>query len=317
MPFKGMVAVEAKTNGDDLPRKENLLIMSPEELCHIYLLAIDDAVSRGESDGVLETWKKYCLSVCFEYVDVSGTGTSPVFWWSWNHREQVTVLSDAVKRTAYQRACEVAAFKEGLDKQGLPCNHEAIAVAYKESVKVSSKSVDISQIRECLSVYERVCSSPELSAVMDRLEKRFGLESCLNSMNKLQKIIEKTDNHQQRKLVFEAIEDSIIRGIHSNSRFSREFLIGSASTKDSGSSIPFVAFVILKWKIKQHLLLIEMPREKLDIKELGIIGEKTKTYEVNRACEDDSNDKTWVGAMMQSSVLAYRIIQAIFKHNIS
>jgi hypothetical protein len=60
-----------------------------------------------------------------------------------------------------------------------------------------------------------------------------------------------------------------------------------------------------------------MPREKLDIKELGIIGEKTKTYEVNRACEDDSNDKTWVGAMMQSSVLAYRIIQAIFKHNIS
>ena len=77
MPFKGMVAVEAKTNGD-FPRKENLLIMSPEELCHIYLLAIDDAGSRGESDGVLETWKKYCLSVCFEYVDVSGAGTSSI-----------------------------------------------------------------------------------------------------------------------------------------------------------------------------------------------------------------------------------------------
>ena len=133
---------------------------------------------RGESDVVLETWKKFCLSVCFEDVDVSGTGTSPVFWWSWNHREQVTVLSESVKRTAYQRACEVATFKAGLDKQGLPCTAEAIAASYKESVKISSKSVDISQIRECLSVHDKYCSSPELSAVIDRLEKRFGLESC-------------------------------------------------------------------------------------------------------------------------------------------
>jgi hypothetical protein len=60
-----------------------------------------------------------------------------------------------------------------------------------------------------------------------------------------------------------------------------------------------------------------MPREKLALKELGLIVEKTKAYEVNQACEDASNNKTWVGAMMQSSVLAYCIIQAIFKHNIS
>jgi hypothetical protein len=70
-PFKGMVAVEARADGG-LPRTHDLLILSPEEITHSYLLAIDGSIARGDSEDILLQWRKHCLSVCFEYHDLSG-----------------------------------------------------------------------------------------------------------------------------------------------------------------------------------------------------------------------------------------------------
>ena len=308
-PFKGMVNVEAKSDGG-LPRKSNLLIMSPEEFCHVYLLAIDASIERGDSEDVLNLWKKYCLSVCFEYVDVSANGYKATFWWSWNNREQHCATSDAVKRTAYQRACEVNAFKTTLERQKLPSTADAIAKAYSDAA-ATKKNFDASYIRECLAVYEKICLNPEITAVMDRLEKKFGIESCLNSLSKLNKIIEKCDTNQQRVLVFHAIEDAIERQLYSNTRFTREFLTGGP--RDNGSQIPFVMFVIFKWRLRHHVLTVEMPREKLNSRDIQTITEKTANYAVYRCELNEHADTTWIGAMEPSSVLALRVVQDAFK----
>ena len=58
-----MVTVEARADGI-LPRTSNLLLLSPEELCHIYLLAIDESIARGDDEQILLTWKHTaCLFV--------------------------------------------------------------------------------------------------------------------------------------------------------------------------------------------------------------------------------------------------------------
>ena len=306
VPFKGMITVEAKADGS-LPRKSNLLIMSPEEFCHAYLLAIDQAITRGDDENKLEMWKKFCLSVCFEYIDVSSEGQRATFWWSWNQREQTCTAADAIKRTAYQRACEVYSFKTTLDLQKLPSNAEVIAKMYSDAVS-KKKHIDISFVRECLTVYDKVCLNHDITAVIDRLEKKFGTESCLNSLGKLQKIVEKCDTVQQRVLVFLAIEDAIESGQHTNAKFTREFLVGGHA--HAGSSIPFVQLSIFKWRLRHHLLTIEMPREKLDAADLQKISEKTVDYMTYRREVHEETDSTWIGAMNPSSVMAFRLVQA-------
>ena len=310
VPFKGMVTVEARADGN-LPRNSNLFIMSPEEFCHIYLLAIDASITRGDDDDVLQTWKKYCLSVCFEYIDVSAKGPNAAYWWAWDNREQLGSTVDAVKRTAYQRACEIYAFKVSLQKRKLASGADAIAATYSSAV-TSKKSIDVSFVRECLAVYDKVCSNPDITAVIDRLESKYKNESCLNSLGKLIKIVEKCDTVAQRVLVFKAIEDTIDRGVHSNAKFTREFLTGGQ--KDSGSSIPFVQLVLFRWRLRAHMMSVEMPREKLDAHDIQKISEMTDDYSKQREMDTVGADTTWIGAMQPSSVLALRVIQAPRKH---
>lgn len=317
-PFTGIVTVEGRSD-KGLIRTSNLLILSPEEFCHAYLLAIDDSITRGDSEDILQQWKKHCLSVCFEYVDISGNGDNQSFWWSWNHREQHCVSADAIKRTAYQRACEVHEFKVNLDKSKSSSSPEAIAALYSEAAHIK-KHIDVSWVRMCLNVYDKICSNPEITAVVDRLEKKFGIDSCLNSMTKLVKIAEKTDTLTQRVLVFHAIEDAIDRGIHNNTKFTREFLIGGG--KEGGNSVPFVTMVIFKWRIRNHLLTVEMPKEKMDPQDLQKITDMTADYATYRRyidVENTSADTTWIGAMHPSSVSALRVIQdarALLTYNI-
>ena len=306
-PFKGMVAVEARADGG-LPRTHDLLILSPEEITHSYLLAIDGSIARGDSEDILLQWRKHCLSVCFEYHDLSGTGTNAAYWWSWNNREQVGATADAIKRTAFQRACEVYSYRSALEKQKLPCTAEAIANDYTEKA-VDKKGINMPFIRECLTVFDKVCSVSEITAVIEKLEKQFGNDSCLNSLSKLQKIVEKRETVQQRILVFQGIDDAIERGVYNNSKFTREFLTGG--TKDSGSSIPFVTLVIFRWRCRDHLLSLELPKEKLDSKDIQTIADKTSSYETYRRELDDAcgADTSWIGAMNPSSVAALRLVQ--------
>ena len=311
-PFVGMVAVEAKADGG-LPRENNLLMLSAEENAHIFLLAIDACITRGEDEEIIKKWHHYALSVCFEYHDLSHLGPDAAYWWAWNHREQICLTTDALKRTAVQRACEVSAFKANLDKTKQPSTVDTIAKAYTDGA-VHKKDYGVPFVRECLSVYDKICCNKDIMKILDNLEKKFGIDSCLNSMSKLQKVLEKCDSTQQRILVFTAIEDSITYNILPNTKFTREFLTGGA--KDNGSSIPFVALVIFKWRIREQLLSIEMPKEKLDPKDLRVIAEKTDSYAKYRLELDEGADTTWIGAMQPSSALALRLLQerVMFTH---
>lgn len=307
-PFIDKVHVEGKADGTS-PRTSKLLMLMPEETAHAYLLAINRDIERNASEETILQWKKHCLSVCFEYHDTSAGGDGS-YWKAWNLRESVAIMNNAVMRTARQRACEIFQFKKRIVKSGSVSNPSADAISemYKNNI-ITKDVIDAKTVQQALVVYEKICKYPEITAVIDRLERKYGIKSCLNSMSKLAKIGERIDNHVERKLMFHAIEDSIARG-SPNSKFTRDFLVQPAGA----GHISFVQVTLFKWKVRHHLLTIEGPREKLSAKDLEKIAEATSSYDSYKAHVDNEvrdADRSWIGAMAPSSAMALRVIQVV------
>ena len=61
----------------------------------------------------------------------------------------------------------------------------------------------------CLSIHEKLLSDPEVNKALDKLEERFGLGSCLNSIVKLKLLIEKTEDVHSRRWAVNAIVDMV------------------------------------------------------------------------------------------------------------
>ena len=301
-PFKGLVVVQGSADPSS-PRTSGLLMLSPEELCHAYLFAIDLAITSGKDDDTLLLWKKHCLSVCFEYVDVGGA--DGLFWCAWNVRDGLCAQNQAIERTARQKMTEIYEVKLNLAKQNLPSNVPAIVQEYTKYSKAKDISPTFAQ--GCLVAFEKICRHVELTDVIERLELSYGLKSCLNSISKLVHVAQKCDTLSQRILVITAIEDAILRNVHTNSKFTRDFLFGGAHQYH----IPFLQLVIFKWRVRTHILTVEMPREKMNGADILRIEAATADYATYRKLvESDSNsDTTWIGTLQPSSVLALRVLQ--------
>jgi hypothetical protein len=301
-PFKGLVVVHGSADPSS-PRTSGLLMLSPEELCHAYLFAIDQAITSGKNDDTLLLWKKHCLSVCFEFVDVGGA--DGLFWCAWNQRDGLCQQNHAIERTARQKMTEIWEVKLNLAKQNLPCTAVAIVQEYTKYSK--AKDTNPTFVQGCLMAFEKICRHVELTSVIERLELSYGLKSCLNSITKLVTIAQKCDTPSQRILVITAIEDAILRGVHSNSKFTREFLFGN----NNHFHVSFLHLVTFKWRVRTHLLTVEMPREKLNSADISRIEAATADYVTYRKLveSDSSSDTTWIGTLQPSSVLALRVLQ--------
>ena len=212
----------------------------------------------------------------------------------------------SIERTARQRMTEIYEFKQKLTKLNLP--HTAAQAIVQEYAKnCKSKDFNAGFVQECLVGFDKICRHAELTAVIERLELAYGLKSCLNSVSKLAQIGQKCDTVSQRALVLTAIEDAILRGIHSNSKFTRDFLIGSSAQ----THIPFLQLVVFKWRVRTHLLAVEMPREKVNAMDISRVETATADYASYRKFveADGSSDTMWIGTLQPSSVLALRVIQ--------
>ena len=69
---------------------------------------------------------------------------------------------------------------------------------------------------------------------------------------------------------------------------------------------------IFKWKVRHHLLTVEMPKEKLLAKDIDKIADATASYDNYKKFVDNDGrelDSSWIGAMTPASGLALRVIQ--------
>ena len=64
---------------------------------------------------------------------------------------------------------------------------DAISEMYKNNI-ITKDAIDAKTVHQALVVYDKICKYSEITAVIDRLERKYGIKSCLNSMSKLAKI---------------------------------------------------------------------------------------------------------------------------------
>ena len=67
-------------------------------------------------------------------------------------------------------------------------------------------------ISDCMRVYDKLLVDHYINKKLDNLERKFGLESCLNNLAKLRLIVEKTNNLAERQWVVAWIEDALTAG---------------------------------------------------------------------------------------------------------
>lgn len=93
-------------------------------------------------------------------------------------------------------------------------------------------------------VMRHLGSDDEILAVIRILEGKYGLESCLNSLVKLEKLATKPSGKAARRWIFQMILDHLEHGLAANDDFSKKALIGDKHIAG--------LVVLFEWKRHSH-----------------------------------------------------------------
>jgi len=206
--FPVMIPVDVP---EDLPKTTgNWKQISPEELVHAFLLKLQQRLNENVPDEELMQWRKIALSYPAQFEMVAGDDA--LYWEAWKNRQMFIQGSDCVKRTARQLCHEVHGFRERKQLEtGEVYTNAKLQEKYNDAKTAESSRKDIQEnfVANCLSIHEKLLSDPEVNKALDKLEERFGLGSCLNSIVKLKLLIEKTEDVHSRRWAVNAIVDMV------------------------------------------------------------------------------------------------------------
>ena len=159
-----------------------------------------DVEAAKAPDEKLAAWRRVFLSAPAVFKVVGG-GDS-LYWHSFHRRQQVVQTYDSLKRSARQLAFEVTAFKNKKESEGLELRRCKTSSGPRPTSFMAKSFVkgDMADgfVKDCLFVYEKLLVDTTCNEVLDKLESKYGLESPLNSLQKLRRLIEKSENMETR-----------------------------------------------------------------------------------------------------------------------
>ena len=120
----------------------SLMLLSPPEICHAFLLSVADQVRCIVSDDDLRRWRACALTTTFRFEVIDNSMKR--CWRSLQIREDSGLYGDAVKRTAIQRGYDVMEIKSMLEETGtIAMGAEALAAAWRQNVSLGATSEPI------------------------------------------------------------------------------------------------------------------------------------------------------------------------------
>lgn len=246
-----------------------------------------------------------CIEVVSQEADV--------YWRAQALRQQVSGDYVAMRRTARQWCHELAAYKRMIEEsQGVTLSAKEVAVAFVEQgrlVKDSNEEFTPNFVLSALAVHEAICMDTQIVACMESLEARFGLQSCLNSITKLQEVIRKAVLPEERKWFFAGLMDLIDDKKIRNEDVSKAVLTGG--THSAG----LVQLLLLKRKLLFAFLNIECPKAGFDHQDMELIRNAMGSYESYRSSVSGRIGQpepvmSWLGRLRESSLKVLRLLEA-------
>ena len=146
-------------------------------------------------------------------------------------------------------------------------------------------------------------SDEEILAVIRVLESKYGLDSCLNSLVKLEKLATKPSGKAVRRWIFQMILDHLEHGLAANDDVSKKALIGDKH---------IVGFVVLfEWKMKLLSFICDTLMLQAKISDTNREAIKSKCRDcpsMRQACDESLQ---WQASMSRSGQKALRFLQDV------
>ncbi|CAJ1398801.1 unnamed protein product [Effrenium voratum] len=307
------VAVDSPDQ-DMLDSKGKWKAVSPEEMQHALLFTLADVIKDQAPDEKLAAWRRVFLSAPAVFTVVGG-GDS-LYWHSFHRRQQVVQTYDSLKRSARQLAFEVTAFKNKKESEaGERLGVKEVQDIFRSKAHLMAKSSvkgDMADgfVKDCLFVYEKLLVDTTCNEVLDKLESKCGLESPLNSLQKLRVLIAKSENMETRQWILKVICDMVEGGALERETITKTYLAGTPTAAS------LVELLKLKRTVAHHFLQVEMPRSQFDTQDLAKIHSKIMTIcsyrkYVTAANLEGPSEVQWMSSLKRSSMLVLRLIEDI------
>ena len=302
------VAVDS-ADFDVLGHKGHLFTISPEEGTHSVLFTIAAAITTPVSDDELQRWYHICLTAPFVFELIPKC--EDILWRAHGLRQSVCNDYTAVKRTACQAAHDMFVMKMRVESE-LPAGATAktvIAALHDKSTHANKAEFTLNYIETALAVYKAVCCNHHIVGCLSRLERTYGLDSCLNSISKIYGVVCQSGGDDESRLcVFQGIVDGIVSGFYDNSAVSKQLL-------GRKRHVGLVKLLLFKRSCLLHFLDVGLPNAGFRHEDLQIIREKLSNHDSYRSCVTSfpgqpAPDRTWVVKLARGSQMAMQLIEA-------
>ena len=152
-------------------------------------------------------------------------------------------------------------------------------------------------------VMRQLGSDEEIMAVIRILETKYGLESCLNSLVKLEKLATKPSGKAARRWIFQMIMDHLEHGLAANDDISKKALIGDKHIAG--------LVVLFEWKMKVLSFICDTLMLQAKISDTDREAIKSKCRDcpsMRQACDENVQ---WQATMSRSGQEALRFLQDV------
>ena len=148
--------------------------LSPEEIDHSILFAIELAIENNVGDGILRLWLQFIRSypMQFEAIDEGEAR----MWRGMNIREELVDLGETVKRSVMQRIQDVAGLKQEKENEtGQRYSAAKLAKLFQSNLNLARSSEAISQafVDSAITISTRLLSLPENKVQLDWCDEYF------------------------------------------------------------------------------------------------------------------------------------------------
>ena len=191
--------------------KGALRMVSPCEFAHAALKACYQDIKSGKDDSTIRTWRRLFLSVEMTFVRCDEKQLSTR---SFQLREDAIAEASQVGWTAIQRVQMIVREKHLLESRGGRCTAAKLAAHFSSKVKLarSSEPITSSFVDTSLTIESRVLCLDMARTALEHLDDSCGVSSPLNSVYKLQVVVDRAKTPKGIEWVFVAMVDSLGMG---------------------------------------------------------------------------------------------------------
>jgi hypothetical protein len=207
-PFK--VPMDAETF-KPMDHKGAMKNLAPQEFAHAMIQACARDVRAEKDDTTLRAWAMTFRTVSFDFVLLNGP-LMPLY--AFHVREMYFESGEQVLWTTMQRVQMVIREKHTLESKGMKMSAPKLSTHFLNSVQTASSSEKMSAsfIDAALTIESRILTSVVARTILNAMDSKYGMHGPLNSVYKLQSIINRARTPSLIEWCMTSLSDSLIMG---------------------------------------------------------------------------------------------------------